>query len=55
MIMLTMLMFNVDLGLKISHLKNNVKIYIWLAGLAANISIPIVYIYRYNRDNAALV
>ncbi|WP_244859695.1 bile acid:sodium symporter [Nitrosospira sp. NRS527] len=46
MIMLAMLMFNAGLGLKISHLKNILqKQYVLLAGLAANLAIPIVYVF----------
>lgn len=46
MIMLAILMFNAGLGLKISHLKNILKKkYVLLAGLAANIVIPIAYIF----------
>ncbi|MEQ1742286.1 MAG: hypothetical protein ABL869_07310 [Candidatus Nitrotoga sp.] len=40
MILLAMLIFNAGLRLKISYLKN-----IWLAGLAAIIAFPIVYIF----------
>lgn len=46
MIMLAMLMFNAGLGLKISHLKNIVrKKYVLLAGLAANLTIPVIYVF----------
>ena len=46
MIMLAILMFNAGLGLKISHLKNILqKKYVLLAGLTANIAIPIAYIF----------
>jgi BASS family bile acid:Na+ symporter len=46
MIMLAILMFNAGLGLKFSDLKSLVqKKYLLLAGLAANLIIPIVYIY----------
>ena len=46
MIMLAMLMFNAGLGLKISHLKNILRIkHVLLAGLAANLAIPIVYVF----------
>src|SRR5689334_15912572 len=46
MIMLAILMFNAGLGLKFSDLKSLVqKKYLLLAGLAANLLIPIVYIY----------
>jgi BASS family bile acid:Na+ symporter len=46
MIMLAMLMFNAGLGLKISHLKNIVrKKHIMLVGLAANLAIPIAYVF----------
>ncbi|SEK66717.1 bile acid:Na+ symporter, BASS family [Nitrosovibrio tenuis] len=46
MIMLAMLMFNAGLGLKFSDLKDLMqKKYLLLAGLAANLIIPIVYIY----------
>ena len=46
MIMLAMLMFNAGLGLKFSDLKSLMqKKYLLLAGLAANLIIPIVYIY----------
>jgi BASS family bile acid:Na+ symporter len=46
MIMLAILMFNAGLGLKFSDLKSLMqKKYLLLAGLAANLIIPIVYIY----------
>ena len=46
MIMLAILMFNAGLGLKISHIKNFFeKKYVLLAGLIANITIPIIYIF----------
>jgi BASS family bile acid:Na+ symporter len=46
MIMLAMLMFNAGLGLKFSDLKDLMqKKYLLLAGLAANLVIPIIYIY----------
>lgn len=46
MIMLAILMFNAGLGLKFSDLKSLIqKKYLLLAGLAANLIIPIVYIY----------
>jgi bile acid:Na+ symporter, BASS family len=46
MIMLAMLMFNAGLGLKSCDLKVLVqKKYLLLAGLAANLIIPIIYIY----------
>ena len=46
MIMLAILMFNAGLGLKISHLKNILqKKYVLLAGLTANMAIPIAYIF----------
>jgi BASS family bile acid:Na+ symporter len=46
MIMLAILMFNAGLGLKISHLKNILqKKYVLLAGLIANMAIPIAYIF----------
>ena len=46
MIMLAILMFNAGLGLKISHIKKYFeKKYVLLAGLIANITIPIVYIF----------
>ncbi len=46
MIMLALLMFNAGLGLKISHLKNILwKKYVLLAGLAANLALPIIYIF----------
>ena len=46
MIMLAVLMFNAGLGLKISHLKNILRIkHVLLAGLAANLAIPIVYVF----------
>jgi BASS family bile acid:Na+ symporter len=46
MIMLAMLMFNAGLGLKYSDLKDLIhKKYLLLAGLAANVIIPIIYIY----------
>ena len=45
-IMLAILMFNAGLGLKISHLKNILrKKHVLLAGLAANLAIPIVYVF----------
>ena len=44
--MLAILMFNAGLGLKISHIKKYFeKKYVLLAGLVANISIPIIYIF----------
>lgn len=46
MIMLAILMFNAGLGLKISHIKKFFeKKYLLLAGLVANITIPIIYIF----------
>ena len=46
MIMLAILMFNAGLGLKISHIKKFFeKKYVLLAGLIANITIPIIYIF----------
>lgn len=46
MIMLAMLMFNAGLGLEISHLKNVMwEKYILLVGLAANVTIPIIYVF----------
>ena len=46
MIMLAVLMFNAGLGLKISHLKSiSQKKYVLLAGLTANMAIPIAYIF----------
>ncbi|MCX7196399.1 MAG: bile acid:sodium symporter, partial [Proteobacteria bacterium] len=46
MIMLAILMFNAGLGLNIAHIKNFFeKKYILLAGLVANITIPIIYIF----------
>lgn len=46
MIMLAILMFNAGLGLNISHINKYVeKKYVLLAGLAANITIPIIYIF----------
>ena len=46
MIMLAMLMFNAGLGLRIAHLKNVFrKHYVLLAGLAANLVIPVLYIF----------
>mgnify|MGYP001598695155 FL=1 len=46
MIMLAMLMFNAGLGLKISHLKNILrKKQVLLAGLAANLALPIIYVF----------
>jgi BASS family bile acid:Na+ symporter len=46
MIMLAILMFNAGLGLKFSDLKSLMqKKYLLLVGLAANLLIPIVYIY----------
>ncbi|ARO87505.1 Na+-dependent transporter [Nitrosospira lacus] len=46
MIMLAMLMFNAGLGLKISHLKNILRIkHVLLVGLSANLAIPIVYVF----------
>ena len=56
MIMLAMLMFNAGLGLKISDLKDLMqKKYLLLAGLAANLVIPIIYIYGMTIADAALV
>ncbi|SET67120.1 bile acid:Na+ symporter, BASS family [Nitrosospira multiformis] len=46
MIMLAILMFNAGLGLRCSHVKDLMqKKYLLLAGLAANLIIPIIYIY----------
>lgn len=46
LIMLAVLMFNAGLGLKISHLKNIVrKKYALLGGLAANLVIPLAYVF----------
>lgn len=46
MIMLAILMFNAGLGLNVSHIKKYFeKKYVLLAGLVANITIPIVYIF----------
>ena len=46
MIMLAMLMFNAGLGLKISHLKTILRIkHVLLAALAANVAIPVVYVF----------
>ena len=46
MIMLAMLMFNAGRGLKCSDVKDLMqKKYLLLAGLAANLIIPIIYIY----------
>ncbi|MDW7642214.1 MAG: bile acid:sodium symporter [Nitrosomonadaceae bacterium] len=46
MIMLAILMFNAGLGLKISHIKKFFQNkYLLLAGLVANITIPIIYIF----------
>jgi BASS family bile acid:Na+ symporter len=46
MVMLAILMFNAGLGLKLAHLKNILQIkYALLAGLAAKLAIPIVYIF----------
>ena len=46
MLMLATLMFNAGLGLKVSHLKNILqKQYVLLAGLAANLAIPILYVF----------
>ena len=46
MIMLAILMFNAGLGLKIAHLKNILQTKsVLLAGLAANMAIPIAYIF----------
>ena len=46
MIMLAMLMFNAGLGLKVSHLKNILRIkYVLLTGLVANLAIPVAYIF----------
>ena len=46
MIMLSILMFNASLGLKCSDVKDLMqKKYLLLAGLAATLIIPIIYIY----------
>jgi len=46
MVMLAILMFNAGLGLNIAHIKKYFeKKYILLAGLVANITIPIIYIF----------
>ncbi len=46
MIMLAILMFNAGLGLNISHIKKFLeKKYVLLAGLVANVTIPIIYIF----------
>ncbi|MEQ1836186.1 MAG: bile acid:sodium symporter [Candidatus Nitrotoga sp.] len=46
MIMLAILMFNAGLGLNVSHIKKYFeKKYVLLAGLIANITIPIIYIF----------
>lgn len=46
MVMLAMLMFNAGLGLQFSQLKNILrKKHVLLAGLAANVAIPITYIF----------
>jgi len=46
MVMLAILMFNAGLGLNVAHIKKYFeKKYILLAGLVANITIPIIYIF----------
>lgn len=46
MIMLAILMFNAGLGLNISHIKKYFENkYVLLAGLIANITIPVIYIF----------
>jgi len=46
MAMLAILMFNAGLGLKLTHLRNILQIkYALLAGLTANLVIPIIYIF----------
>lgn len=46
LLLLAMLMFNAGLGVKTSHLKSLVqKVWVLVAGLAANLLIPIAYIF----------
>jgi BASS family bile acid:Na+ symporter len=46
MIMLAVLMFNAGLGLKITHLKNILRIkHVLIAGLGTNLAIPVVYVF----------